>query len=104
MRAVLFDADGVVQRTMSDWRTMLSLLIPPEADIDTFMSDFFKAEVPSLVGTGNLEGSRPDDLIFIDDNVRNIEAAIALGINALCFNSASGTSALVQYLSEMGII
>ncbi len=200
MRAVLLDADGVVQRTKSDWRTMMAYLIPPDADIDAFMSDFFTAEAPSLVGKGNLEAdlermlskwnstaslskaldvfrmiepytdvlaivrsirhnrttchiasnqnpyraaymsrelgynqlfdseyyschlgcqkpdtaffqtimdnlevSRPDDLIFVDDNVRNVEAAIALGINALYFNSASGTSVLAQYLSEMGV-
>lgn len=33
--------------------------------------------------------SRPQDIIFVDDNVDNIEVALSLGIDAIQFTSAS---------------
>ncbi|NKB71324.1 MAG: HAD-IA family hydrolase [Candidatus Latescibacteria bacterium] len=50
IEAVLFDADGVVQRQRAGWSQLLGGLIGPEADIEAFCRDIFAAEAPSLVG------------------------------------------------------
>ncbi|GAA1570080.1 MULTISPECIES: HAD family hydrolase [Kribbella] len=49
-RAVLFDADGVIQRPTFDWFTHLGSLVP--ADGDAFVADLMAAEKPALVGKG----------------------------------------------------
>jgi putative hydrolase of the HAD superfamily len=46
--AVLFDADGVVQRPSSDWWTRLGSLVP--ADPEVFVGELMAAEKPALVG------------------------------------------------------
>jgi len=46
--AVLFDADGVVQRPSRDWLSPLSSLAP--SDPDTFVAELMAAERPALVG------------------------------------------------------
>ncbi|MGZ0152550.1 HAD family hydrolase [Kribbella sp. WER1] len=47
-RAVLFDADGVLQRPTFDWWTHLGSLVP--ADGHAFVADLMAAEKPALVG------------------------------------------------------
>ena len=49
--AVLFDADGVIQRPSQDWWARLTALVP--ADADAFVADLMAAEKPSLVGKGD---------------------------------------------------
>ena len=49
--AVLFDADGVIQRASQDWWSRLSSLVP--SDTDAFVADLMAAEKPSLVGKGD---------------------------------------------------
>lgn len=49
--AVLFDADGVLQRPTIDWWSRLTSLVP--ADGETFVADLMAAEKPSLVGKGD---------------------------------------------------
>ncbi|MEU4289183.1 HAD-IA family hydrolase [Kribbella sp. NPDC026596] len=49
--AVLFDADGVIQRPSQDWWSRLSSLVP--SDTDAFVADLMAAEKPSLVGKGD---------------------------------------------------
>ena len=49
--AVLFDADGVIQRPSQDWWSRLTSLVP--ADADAFVADLMAAEKPSLVGKGD---------------------------------------------------
>ena len=49
--AVLFDADGVVQRPSRDWWSRLTSLVP--TDGDAFVADLMAAEKPSLVGKGD---------------------------------------------------
>ncbi|MFF0342092.1 HAD family hydrolase [Kribbella sp. NPDC004875] len=46
--AVLFDADGVVQRPSFDWWTRLASLVP--AGSDAFVADLMAAEKPALIG------------------------------------------------------
>jgi putative hydrolase of the HAD superfamily len=46
--AVLFDADGVLQRPSQDWFARLNSLVP--ADSETFLAELMAAEKPSLVG------------------------------------------------------
>lgn len=49
--AVLFDADGVIQRATIDWWPHLLALVP--ADGEAFVADLMVAERPSLVGKGD---------------------------------------------------
>jgi len=49
--AVLFDADGVIQRPTIDWWSRLTSLVP--ADGAAFVADLMEAERPSLVGKGD---------------------------------------------------
>ena len=49
--AVLFDADGVIQRPSQDWWSHLSSLVPTSSD--AFVADLMAAEKPSLVGKGD---------------------------------------------------
>lgn len=50
--AVLFDADGVIQRPTVDWRSTLATFVDP-GSTDEFVLDLMTAEGPSLVGKGN---------------------------------------------------
>lgn len=49
--AVLFDADGVIQRPSSTWRTNLVRLCPDPARADEFLNELFAAERPCFDGT-----------------------------------------------------
>ena len=50
IRAVLFDADGVVQRTAPRWRDKIAGLCPKREHAERFLSDVFSAEKPCLLG------------------------------------------------------
>jgi putative hydrolase of the HAD superfamily len=52
-RAILFDADGVVQRPAGVWRAEMAGLIEPGADLDAFIADVVAAEQPCLVGAAD---------------------------------------------------
>ena len=58
--AVLFDADGVVQRPTRDWWSYLSSLVP--SDGEAFLADLMVAEKPSLVGKGDFRDAVADVL------------------------------------------
>ena len=51
LSAVLFDADGVIQRASLDWWSRLTSLVP--SDGEAFVADLMAAEKPTLVGTGD---------------------------------------------------
>ncbi|GAA3133832.1 putative hydrolase of the HAD superfamily [Kribbella aluminosa] len=59
-RAVLFDADGVLQRPTFDWWSRLGALVP--ADGDAFVSDLMAAERPALVGKADFRDTLADVL------------------------------------------
>ncbi|MFG1816617.1 HAD family hydrolase [Kribbella sp. NPDC049174] len=50
--AVLFDADGVIQRSTIDWSSRLSSFVPA-GDGEAFVADLMAAERPALVGKGD---------------------------------------------------
>ncbi len=50
--AVLFDADGVIQRPTIDWWSRLTSFAPA-GEGDAFVADLMAAEKPSLVGKGD---------------------------------------------------
>jgi len=58
--AVLFDADGVVQRPSRDWWSYLGALVP--SDGEAFVADLMAAEKPSLVGKGDFRDAVADVL------------------------------------------
>jgi len=55
IRAVLFDADGVVQRTKPGWLDELGRLCGNPKDVENFIQEVFKAEEPCLLGEGDFE-------------------------------------------------
>src|SRR6266545_1760925 len=57
IRAVLFDADGVLQGARPGWKDRLAALVPADR-ADEFVTELFAAELPPLRG----ESSWPDEL------------------------------------------
>lgn len=57
IHAVLFDADGVVQRTKPGWLDEVGRLCGNPEDVENFIQDVFKAEEPCLLGEGDFEAS-----------------------------------------------
>lgn len=57
VRAVLFDADGVVQRTKPGWLDEVKRLCGNHEDTEGFLRDVFEAEAPCLLGAGDFEAS-----------------------------------------------
>jgi putative hydrolase of the HAD superfamily len=55
IRAVLLDADGVVQLPHRAWRTSLEALCGDPARTDEFLADVFAAEKPCLAGGADFE-------------------------------------------------
>ena len=50
IEAVLFDADGVIQKRPSGWRSRLGGVLGFTGDPDAFLADVFAAERPALEG------------------------------------------------------
>jgi putative hydrolase of the HAD superfamily len=50
IEAVLFDADGVLQRRPPGWRKGLQEIVGPGRDPERFLADLFRAEDPALCG------------------------------------------------------
>jgi putative hydrolase of the HAD superfamily len=59
-RAVLFDADGVLQRPTFDWWTHLGALVPSGGE--AFVTELMAAEKPALVGKGDFRDALADVL------------------------------------------
>ena len=57
IQAVLFDADGVLQRTKPDWLSRLKQLCGDPDNVEQFLTDVFDAELPCLVGVGDFESA-----------------------------------------------
>jgi len=47
---VLFDADGVIQRTAGDWRERFAAMLDDATDLDAFVAEIFASERPCLTG------------------------------------------------------
>ncbi|HEX7034129.1 MAG TPA: HAD-IA family hydrolase [Pseudomonadales bacterium] len=62
IRAVLFDADGVVQRAAPGWRDALAALSPDPASADAFCAAVFAAERPCLTGAGDFRSALAEAL------------------------------------------
>lgn len=52
INAILFDADGVIQTTRTDFRSTLGSLIEDDSRVDSFLAHVFSAEKPCLTGQG----------------------------------------------------
>ncbi|MFC0628455.1 HAD family hydrolase [Kribbella deserti] len=51
--AVLFDADGVLQRATIDWRGTLATFVRPDQNADDFILELMASELPSIMGKGD---------------------------------------------------
>lgn len=47
---VLFDADGVIQRTAGNWRERFAAMLDDATDLDAFVAEIFASERPCLTG------------------------------------------------------
>lgn len=59
--AVLFDADGVIQRPTVDWRATLATFVPA-ATAEDFILDLMESEKPSIAGKGDFRDAIDDVL------------------------------------------
>jgi len=50
VEVVLFDADGVIQRTAGNWRERFAAMLDDATDLDAFVAEIFAAERPCLTG------------------------------------------------------
>lgn len=199
VRAVLFDADGVIQTPAREFRSKLAALCGDESRTEDFLEDLFAAERPCLTGEGDfnqalmdvlerwksrssleealaiwrliepredllaivdrlrstrvrtglatnqqperarymreslgyadrfdellfscvLGHAKPDaryfdrvleildlegdEVLFLDDHVRNVEAARGRGLRAEVYDQATGSGAMIQLLADHGI-
>jgi len=95
--AVLFDADGVVQRPSRDWWSRLTALVP--ADGEAFVADLMRAEKPALVGKGDFRDAVADVLRRWDS-----PASLADALEPWSwFDAEPAVIALIQSLRMAGI-
>jgi HAD superfamily hydrolase (TIGR01509 family) len=62
IEAVLFDADGVIQRPTVDWRTTLQSFVRPDQSAEEFVLDLMESEAPALSGKGDFRVAVADVL------------------------------------------
>lgn len=51
--AILFDADGVIQRTRGNWREQFAAMLGRDEDLETFVKELFAVEKPCLSGAAD---------------------------------------------------
>ena len=118
IQAILFDADGVVQRQRMEFRSILSdVLGSGRDDFDAFLQDIFKTERPALTGQRNFvddlgdvllkwncrgtvqEALRAWEQIHVDDGMLNrIKALQASGL--YCGLATNQQAYRARYMSE----
>ena len=62
VRAVLFDADGVIQKRPPEWERLLRQFVANGRDSERFIEDVFSAEIPSLSGHSDFSKELADVL------------------------------------------
>lgn len=55
IQAILFDADGVIQTVSENRRERLLALLPKHSNVDNFIHELFKEQLPALCGCVSLE-------------------------------------------------
>ncbi|MET9316485.1 HAD-IA family hydrolase [Kribbella sp. NPDC003505] len=95
--AVLFDADGVVQRPSRDWWSRLTALVPTGGE--AFVADLMRAEKPALVGKGDFRDAVADVL-----RRWNSPASLADALEPWSwFDTEPAVISLIQSLRTAGI-
>jgi putative hydrolase of the HAD superfamily len=87
---VLFDADGVIQRTRGNWREQFVSILGAEANLDAFIAELFAAERPCLSGYADF----PSELGIILDRWQSpstVEEALAIWTNIEVDNAVLDT-------------
>jgi putative hydrolase of the HAD superfamily len=51
--AILFDADGVIQRTRGNWREQFAAMLGRDDDLEAFIQESYAAEKPCLTGAAD---------------------------------------------------
>ena len=106
IRAILFDADGVIQHATADpelrLRTLLGFVpesIHYELGVRKPDPRYFEAIVETLPFA-------PQDMLFIDDNEPNVKSARTLGLSAAHFvhdRSPAALPALEELLESFSV-
>ena len=75
--AILFDADGVIQRTRGHWRERFQQMLGRDADLEAFVAEVFAAEKPCLTGAEDFP-SRLAGLLARWGSDATVEQALAV--------------------------
>jgi putative hydrolase of the HAD superfamily len=75
--AILFDADGVIQRTRGHWRERFQQMLGRDADLEAFVAEVFAAEKPCLTGAGHFP-ARLAELLARWRSDATVEQALAV--------------------------
>lgn len=95
--AVLFDADGVIQRPTADWWGRLTSLVPSDGEI--FVAELMAAEQPALVGKVDFRDALADVL-----RRWNSQASLEQALEPWnWFDAEPEVIALIQALRSAGI-
>jgi HAD superfamily hydrolase (TIGR01509 family) len=97
--AVLFDADGVLQRATVDWRAALATFIGPTGSTEDFVLDLMKSERPSLIGKGDFREALVEVLGRWESSTR-AEEVLDLWRQ---FEAEPEVVSLIQHLRTAGI-
>ena len=78
--AILFDADGVIQRTRGNWREQFAAMLGSDGDLEAFAKELFAAEMPCLSGAADF----PTELAVVLDrwgSPTTVEQALSVWTN-----------------------
>ncbi|MEV0289437.1 MULTISPECIES: HAD-IA family hydrolase [unclassified Kribbella] len=90
--AVLFDADGVIQRPTIDWWSRLTSFVP--SDGSAFVADLMAAEKPSLVGKGDFRDA-------VAEVLRRWDSPVSLEEALEPWHSFAAEPAVVSLIAEL---
>jgi putative hydrolase of the HAD superfamily len=80
IKTVLFDADGVIQRSPQSWREQLQGLLCDTTKVEDFMADVFKAEKPCLTGHGDFP-NKLEQVLRTWSSQATVETALKIWTN-----------------------
>lgn len=99
VRAILFDADGVIQRTRGNWRADFAKLLGRDDQLDTFIAELFAAEKPCLIGQADF-ASQLAAVLGRWDSSGTVADALSIWEN---IEADAGVLAMIASLRRSGV-
>lgn len=87
----------------ADFRGRLPLLSLFETIIDATYTGILKPDVRAYQSVGAALGLPMEDCVFVDDQMRNVDGALAAGMRAVWFDVAQPAKSYAEALSHFGI-